>query len=168
MPAAPGRCVGGGLDPRCARLPGRALLSGAKAGVTYGGHGVWSFHTREKRFLNDHKYVPMDWWEALRLPGAWDYGYARWLFETFGLADLVPNQALVANADTAIRAAATDDAGVVAVYMPQAVGLAVNADLSRHRITPARPRAAAALYLRRDSVRRQHAAPTPQTQVPTC
>jgi hypothetical protein len=65
----------------------QSLLSGAKAGVTYGGHGVWSFHTREKRFLNDHKYVPMDWWEALRLPGAWDYGYARWLFETFGLAE---------------------------------------------------------------------------------
>ena len=34
---------------------------------------MWSFHTRDKRFLNEHKYVPMDWWEALRLPGAWDY-----------------------------------------------------------------------------------------------
>ena len=113
----------------------QSLLSGAKAGVTYGGHGVWSFHTREKRFLNDHKYVPMDWWEALRLPGAWDYGYARWLFETFGLADLAPNQALVAGADPAIRAAATADAGVVAVYLPHAAGLKVNADLSRHRIT---------------------------------
>jgi hypothetical protein len=113
----------------------QSLLSGAKAGVTYGGHGVWSFHTREKRFLNEHKYVPMDWWEALRLPGAWDYGYARWLFETFGLADLAPNQSLVANTDPAIRAAATSDAGAVAVYMPHAVGLRVNADLSRHRIT---------------------------------
>ena len=96
---------------------------------------MWSFHTREKRFLNEHKYVPMDWWEALRLPGAWDYGYARWLFETFGLADLAPNQSLVANTDPAIRAAATSDAGAVAVYMPHAVGLRVNADLSRHRIT---------------------------------
>ena len=113
----------------------QSLLSGAKAGVTYGGHGVWSFHTREKRFLNDHKYVPMDWWEALRLPGAWDYGYARWLFETFGLADLAPRRALVANADPAIRAAATADIGVVAVYLPHAVGLEINADLSRHRIT---------------------------------
>ena len=113
----------------------QSLLSGAKAGVTYGGHGVWSFHTRDKRFLNEHKYVPMDWWEALRLPGAWDYGYARWLFETFGLADLAPNQSLVANSDPAIRAAATSDAGTVAVYLPHAVSLEINADLSRHRIT---------------------------------
>ncbi len=113
----------------------QSLLSGAKAGVTYGGHGVWSFHTREKRFLNDHKYVPMDWWEALRLPGAWDYAYARWLFETFGLADLTPNQNLVTGADPAIRAAASADGGVVAVYLPHAVGVEVDADLSRHRIT---------------------------------
>ena len=102
----------------------QSLLSGAKAGVTYGGHGVWSFHTRDKRSLNEHKYVPMDWWEALRLPGAWDYGYARWLFETFGLADLAPNQDLVADSDPARRVAdraarrgATGDA--CGVYHPR-------------------------------------------------
>ena len=113
----------------------QSLLAGAKAGVTYGGHGVWSFHTRDKRFLNDHKYVPVDWWEALRLPGAWDYGYARWLFETFGLAELAPRQDLVADHDPAIRAAACDGGAVVAVYLPHAVDLGVNADLSSHRIT---------------------------------
>ena len=59
----------------------------------------------------------------------------RWLFETFGLADLAPNQSLVADSDPAIRAAATSDAGTVAVYLPHAVSLEINADLSRHRIT---------------------------------
>ena len=38
-------------------------------------------------------------------------------------------------AHIAIRAAAGDGAGVVAVYMPHAVSLEVNTDVSRHRIT---------------------------------
>ena len=70
-----------------------SLLSGAQAGVTYGAHGVWSWHEESAGFESwgggDFK-VPFRWRDALRFPGAWDVAAARWLFERFDLFDLKP------------------------------------------------------------------------------
>lgn len=62
----------------------QSLLSGAKMGITYGGHGVWSCHFEGMEFVNpEWKFMPYDWEEGLRLPGAWDAAYAKWLFEQY-------------------------------------------------------------------------------------
>ena len=64
----------------------QSLLSGAKMGVTYGAHGVWSFHQQGMNFLNAHRsFEPFDWDEALYMDGAWDVAFAKHLFETYNL-----------------------------------------------------------------------------------
>jgi hypothetical protein len=111
----------------------QSLLSGAKMGVTYGAHGVWSFHRRGMNFLNAHRsFEPFDWDEALHLDGAWDVGFARWIFESYGLFWANP-AAIVGNDDPEIRAAATDDLATVAVYSPYAFDVALELDLSGYR-----------------------------------
>jgi hypothetical protein len=114
----------------------QGLLSGARAGVTYGGHGLWSWHRRGMSFLNAaNSLEPLEWHSALRLPGAWDYAFARWAFETFDLFCLEPSQALLREAGAGVRAAAGGNGERVAVYTPQAGDIEVAADLRSHRLT---------------------------------
>lgn len=111
----------------------QSLLSGAKMGVTYGAHGVWSFHKRGMNFLNAQRaFEPYDWDEALRLDGAWDVSFAKWLFETYGLCWTNP-VAIVRGEDKEIRAAATDDLSTVAVYSPYAFDVELDIDLTGYR-----------------------------------
>ena len=107
----------------------QSLLSGAKMGITYGGHGVWSCHSEGMGFVQpEWKFVPYDWEDALRLPGAWDVAYAKWLFERYELYDLDPADLLAVEDDeVAVSASA---GGKIAVYMPHAHDLALKVDLS--------------------------------------
>lgn len=108
----------------------QSLLSGAKMGVSYGAHGVWSFHKRGMNFLNaHHSFEPFDWEDALLMNGAWDVGFARWLFETYDLF-WTNAAAMVANDDPEIRAAATADRSTVAVYSPYAFDIELELDLT--------------------------------------
>lgn len=96
----------------------QSLLSGAGAGVTYGAHGVWSWHRRGKAFSSEaFSMLPFDWHEALRLEGAWDAGFARTLVERYGLVGLDSRQDLLSGPE-ALRAAASSDMGRVAVFVP--------------------------------------------------
>ena len=68
-----------------------SLLSGAKAGITYGAHGIWSWHKKGKKYNNEEWWGnPFDWRIALRQPGAWDAAFAKWIFETYELFDIEP------------------------------------------------------------------------------
>ncbi|MBI1298025.1 DUF4038 domain-containing protein [bacterium] len=108
----------------------QSLLSGAKMGVTYGAHGVWSFHHRGLNFLNAHRsFEPFSWDEALTLPGAWDVGFAKWLFETYNLFETEP-ASILRNEDPEIRAAASPDHSIVAVYVPYTFDLDLDLDLT--------------------------------------
>ena len=108
----------------------QSLLSGAKAGVTYGGHGVWSFHRRGMNFLNaDRSFEPFDWEQALLLDGAWDVSFAKWIFETYDLVDLDPSE-MLRNDDPEIRAATDATQSKIAVYSPYSFDLELNVDLS--------------------------------------
>ncbi len=114
----------------------QGLLSGAKAGVTYGGHGLWSWHRQGMRFLNAANALePLEWHASLHLPGAWDYAFARWVFEAFDLFSIEASQALVPGAGAGVRAAASASGARVAVYAPQACDIEVAADLRSHRLT---------------------------------
>lgn len=111
----------------------QSLLSGAKMGVTYGAHGVWSCHRRGKNFLNKaNSFEPWDWDQGLLLEGAWDVSYARWLFETFNFFELEPSDVLM-NEDPEIRAAMNADESKLAVYAPYAFDIEVSMDLSGWR-----------------------------------
>ncbi len=108
----------------------QSLLSGAKMGVTYGAHGVWSSHRRGKNFLNKaHSFEPWDWEQGLLFEGAWDVSYARWLFETFNFFELEPSDVLL-NKDPEIRAAINADRTKLAVYSPYSFDIEVSMDLA--------------------------------------
>jgi len=109
----------------------QSLLSGAKAGVSYGCHGLWSWHR------TDMSFGPLGFWDppypwstALRLPGAWDAAFSRWVFETFDLFDLEPKQQQVVSETPEIRLAAASNQGKVAVYVPAATTLRLRSELS--------------------------------------
>ena len=111
----------------------QSLLSGAKMGITYGGHGVWSCHSTGMGFVQpEWKFVPYDWAEALRLPGAWDVAYARWLFEQFDLFDVDPVDLLVTE-DEEVAVSANADRTKIALYMPYAYDVTLRMDLSGYR-----------------------------------
>jgi hypothetical protein len=108
----------------------QSLLSGAKMGIAYGGHGVWSFHRRGFDFLaKDRSLEPFDWEDALALPGASDMGFARWLFETKDLFSLDPAPILRTGAPEA-RAMASGDGRRIAIYSPYATDLVLDRDLA--------------------------------------
>ncbi|MHA6533147.1 apiosidase-like domain-containing protein [Paenibacillus sp. BAC0078] len=114
----------------------QSLLSGAAAGVTYGAHGIWSWHKKGRRFgvTGEGFDSPYDWQTALKFEGAWDYGYAKWLFQMYGLTDLRPWDIVLKNTEE-IRAAANADLSKIAVYVPVNTVLKLNADLGEYDFT---------------------------------
>ena len=113
----------------------QSLLSGAKAGVAYGAHGIWSFHHPGAKFPSvRHAGLPFDFRDALRLEGAWDSGFAKWVFETYSLFDVEPVRA-VRNETEEIRCAMSPDRSKFAVYMPISVPLELKFDVSPYRLS---------------------------------
>jgi hypothetical protein len=109
----------------------QSLLAGAKAGVTYGAHGVWNWHRRGLDFGSaEFSGMPLPWHEAARLPGALDASFARWVFETFGLADVEPVEAPEVSPE--IRIAENPRGDLVAAYVPWLAEVRFQRDLSRH------------------------------------
>lgn len=96
----------------------QSLLSGAGAGVTYGAHGMWSWHRRGLSFSSEaFSMRPFDWREALRLEGAWDASFARAIVEQYNLFGLRGRTDLH-DASPEIRVAASADLDRVAAYVP--------------------------------------------------
>lgn len=114
----------------------QSLLSGAGAGITYGAHGIWSWHKKGKRFgvTGEGFDSPYEWSQALKFEGAWDYGFAKWVFETYQLVDVQPWEVVLNNTQE-IRAAATPAVDRVAVYIPINTVVTLNADLSGYELT---------------------------------
>jgi hypothetical protein len=69
-----------------------SLLNAPVCGVTYGGHGVWSWHTKPGEQPTDHAGtgVAKTWKEALNLPGAAQMGHVRKLIESLPWTKLRP------------------------------------------------------------------------------
>jgi hypothetical protein len=102
-------------------------------GITYGGHGVWSCHFDGMGFVQpEWKFVPYDWEDALRLPGAWDVAYARWLWQHYELYDVDPVDLLVTE-DEEVAVSANADRTKIALYMPHAYDVMLKLDLSGYR-----------------------------------
>jgi hypothetical protein len=113
-----------------------SLLSGAKAGVAYGGHGVWCWHRTGQRFGNEGwAQMPLDWRNALKLRGSWDAGYARNLFEQYELYQLDPRQELL-NVPTEVMRMASNAANTrFAIYVPYTRNIKIKLELSLYNLT---------------------------------
>jgi hypothetical protein len=138
-PCYEGHAYGGGYPRWSAfevrRAVWQSLLSGAKAGVTYGAHGIWMFQHRGMAFNHEEfSGLPFLWREALHFEGAWDVSYARWLYENYRLFDLEPNQQLI-EAPEQVRSAAAADLSVIAVYIPYVRNVVIHHDLSAYKCT---------------------------------
>ena len=111
----------------------QSLLSGAGAGVTYGAHGIWSWHRTGQRFTSEaFSMRPFDWHDALHFDGAWDAGLARDLFERHNLFGVVSRQDLLSGPPE-IRAAASPDAARLAVYVPYPTEITLDVDPGDYR-----------------------------------
>jgi len=111
-----------------------SVLSGAKAGFAYGAHGLFSWHRSGAAFTSESwSKIPFDWRTALRMDGAWDAGFCKWLFERYELHTLEPAQRLQATPYEQIRTAATPSLDKIVVYIPYSNDVTLTADLSGYR-----------------------------------
>jgi hypothetical protein len=111
----------------------QSLLSGAKAGFTYGAHGVWMFQHKGMTFGSEgFSGLPFLWREALQFEGAWDVSWAKWLFENYGFHILEPNQALI-EGPRQIRSASSADLSLIAIYIPSVRYVVIHHDLQDYR-----------------------------------
>jgi hypothetical protein len=105
-----------------------SLLSAPVAGVTYGGHGVWSWHTKPGEPPTDHPYtgVAKTWKEAMNLPGS---GHMKVVAEVFGslpwmelrpAPKLLKEQPGIKDPTDFISVAATPKQDWVIIYCPKA------------------------------------------------
>jgi hypothetical protein len=102
-----------------------SLLSTPIAGITYGGHGVWSWHTKPGEPPTDHPKtgVAPVWREALDLPGAKQMSHLRKLMDSVPWHELVPRPDLLqqseADALTFSVAVATPNQKTIVAYFPK-------------------------------------------------
>ncbi|TVQ22931.1 MAG: DUF4038 domain-containing protein [Spirochaetaceae bacterium] len=98
-----------------------SVLAGAKAGFTYGAHGVWGWHRRGAHFTSvANSREPFDWSVALEFGGGWDTAFAARVVERLGLTDLTPDQSVVPDAPEGVRAARVATTGSLVAYLPYA------------------------------------------------
>lgn len=114
-----------------------SVLAGATAGIGYGAHGVWMWHTPTGRFTaRDSSLEPFPWPVALGFPGALDISLMARLFADHRLHRLAPAQDRLSDDPSgAIRLAASPDHALVALYQPYCRDVEVLLDLRHHRLT---------------------------------
>ncbi len=125
--AAPGKIRFTNRDVR--RAAWQSVLSGATAGVTYGAHGVWSWHHHGQSFDSFIRKgagfaLPFDWHNALHFKGADDMHYLKESFEEFFPEDCIPDYDVILNDMEEIRCA--HDADKYVIYVPTNVELDVS------------------------------------------
>ena len=112
-----------------------SIFDGAYAGVTYGAHGIWNWQTAVSTgsILGEGFDAPFRWYEALQLPGAWDYGALSGMLDLLGTRAPQPAQDELDDTRDEIRLAriSADDASpAYAAYMPRATKLKIKGELA--------------------------------------
>jgi hypothetical protein len=113
-----------------------SVLAGAAAGIGYGAHGIWMWHSPSGDFQARRASLePFHWPEALAFPGALDISLLARLLVDHRLYRLLPAQELLADsAGDQIRLAASPDRALVTLYQPFARQVEVRLDLSGYRM----------------------------------
>ncbi|WP_420539309.1 DUF4038 domain-containing protein [Paenibacillus polymyxa] len=121
------------LDARKAAW--HSLLAGGGAGITYGAHGIWSWHKKGKKFgivEGEGFDSPYDWRTALRFEGAWDYSFIKYLFEMYNLIGIKPLD-IVLNKTEEIRAAGNEN--TLVLYIPVNTKVRLNINVQDYKFT---------------------------------
>jgi hypothetical protein len=103
-----------------------SLLNAPTAGVTYGAHGVWSWHTAVGQPPTDHPNtgVAKTWREALSFPGSTQMKYLAEFFTSFAWWELRPDNSLLSEQpggdDPAryVSASRSEKRDLGAIYLP--------------------------------------------------
>jgi len=113
----------------------QSLLSGAKAGVAYGAQGIWSWQKKGSVFPNENAFnAAYNWKTALRLKGAWDLSFAKYIFETYHLFDIEPVD-IILNKTKEIIASASKDNEKIIIYIPYSTNVYLNKNLKGYKWT---------------------------------
>lgn len=113
-----------------------SILSGACAGVTYGAHGIYSWHKIGKAFgsgLGEGFDSPNAWNDAIKYPGAWDYGYIKYMLDIYDIHELVPINKIL-NSSKDIRMASTKNQDKILIYVPINTNVKIDENLSEYDI----------------------------------
>jgi len=97
-----------------------SILSGANAGITYGAHGIWSWHRSGQTFgivQGEGFDAPFDWRDALHFDGANDISFLKDLMSTYFTKGIFPVDELLKN-EPSIRIATDIDKKRFAIYLP--------------------------------------------------
>lgn len=119
------------------RVSWQSILAGASAGIGYGAHGVWMWHSPSGRFQAiGPSLEPLPWPLALDLPGARDISLLGALWRRHRLGRLDPSQGLLATPDDArFRVAASADRDLVVAYLPDAREVTLRLALDDYELT---------------------------------
>ena len=105
-----------------------SVLSGANAGITYGAHGIWSWHRLNHSFgivQGEGFDAPFDWRDALHFDGANDMVYLKTIMEQY-----FPNGAKPVQTDLhheeSIRVSVNENRDRYAIYLPTNTVLDLN------------------------------------------
>lgn len=101
------------------RVAWQTVFSGANAGITYGAHGIWSWHNEQLEFdssVGEAFETPYDWRDALKFEGAWDYSFLRRFVEKEKIFHGEPDQSILLNDTDEIRVIKVKDR--IYVYIP--------------------------------------------------
>lgn len=104
----------------------QSVLSGAFAGISYGAHGIWSWHDVDSTFgsdLGEGFAPPYNWRTALNFEGANDYGFLKEFFTKENLIELTPNQQYLINDIADIRISESEDK--IYIYLPVNIPLSI-------------------------------------------
>lgn len=116
----------------------QSVLSGGCAGITYGAHGVWSWHRNSASYSIDKGEAfdtPMQWQDAINFPGALDYGYLKNLLEDNGITVLKPSNHKLEKGDEQIRVAYAEDVDMYLIYLPSNTSIRIAVDFSDYHIS---------------------------------
>jgi hypothetical protein len=114
-----------------------SLLNAPTAGVTYGAHGVWSWHTKAGEPPTDHPTtgIAKTWREALPFPGSTQMKYLGAMFRSIAWWELAPDEQLLATqpggADPArhVSASRSEKRDLALLYLPVGGSVALRPDV---------------------------------------
>lgn len=113
-----------------------SLLVAPPAGVTYGGHGIWSWELKPTTPMT-HPYtgVAKPWREAMLLPGSAHMKHLKTFFSSLEWWDLRPYQELIVdqpgrnNPQAYIAAAKSEDGSLGVIYIPEGRSVTLKLDV---------------------------------------
>lgn len=96
-----------------------SILSGGNAGITYGAHGLWSWHREGEEFIpKEAWHMPVDWKEAVKFEGSDDYARIKNFFEKLPYWELEPAPHMCSEELTnQVIAAASKDSRIIVAYV---------------------------------------------------